>query len=65
MQHPDITEMLDFWVSKAMTDNLLITSEVFHKKWTKFANLAGVPENEHLSLNEGWLACFKNRNGLK
>jgi hypothetical protein len=64
-QHPDVTEMLDLWVSKAMADNLLITGEVLRQKWTTFANLAGVPEDERLTLSEGWLARFKNRSGLK
>jgi transposase len=64
-QHPDVAEMLDLWVSKAMADNLLITGEVLRQKWTTFADLAGVPEDERLSLSEGWLARFKNRNGLK
>jgi hypothetical protein len=57
--------MLDLWVSKAMADNLLITSEVLCQKWTKFADLAGVPENEHLNLSDGWLAHFKARDNLK
>jgi hypothetical protein len=64
-QHPDVAEMLDLWVSKAMADNLLITGEVLRQKWTKFADLAGVPDDERLNLSEGWLARFKARNGLK
>jgi len=52
-------------VSKAMENNLLLTGEVLHQKWTKFADLAGVPDDERLSLSEGWLARFKVRNGLK
>lgn len=57
--------MLDLWVLKAMGDNILITGEVLHQKWKKFADLAGVLEDEHLNLSQGWLACFKTRNGLK
>lgn len=64
-QHPDVTEMLDLWVSKAMADNLLVTGEVLRQKWTRFADLAGVPEDERLALSEGWLGRFKNRSGLK
>lgn len=52
-------------MSKAMQNNLLLTSEVLRQKWTKFADLAGVPDDECLSLSEGWLAHFKVRNGLK
>jgi Fe-S cluster assembly scaffold protein SufB len=64
-QHPEVTEMLDLWVSKAMGDNILITGEVLRQKWKKFADLTGVPEDECLNLSEGWLAHFKTRNGLK
>ena len=64
-QHSEITEMLELWVLKVMADNLLITGEVLCQKWTKFVDLAGVPEEERLGLSKGWLACFKNRNGLK
>lgn len=64
-QHPDVSEMLELWVSKAMADNLLITGEVLRQKWTKFADLAGVPDDERLRLSEGWLTRFKSRNSLK
>ena len=64
-QHPEVTEMLDLWVSKAMADKLLLTGDVLRQKWKKFADLAGVPDDERLSLSEGWLSCFKARNGLK
>lgn len=64
-QHPEVTEMMELWMSKAMENNLLLTGEVLCQKWTKFADLAGVPDDECLSLSEGWLAHFKVRNGLK
>ena len=64
-QHPEVTEMLDLWVSKAMADKLLLTGNVLHQKWKKFADLAGVPDDECLSLSEEWLSCFKAQNGLK
>jgi len=48
-----------------MSDNLLLTGEVLHQKWTRFADLAGIPKDEHLNLSDGWLARFKLRNGLK
>lgn len=31
-QHPEVTEMLDLWVSKAMADKLLLTGEVLRQK---------------------------------
>jgi hypothetical protein len=64
-QHPEVTDMMDLWIAKAMADNIILTGEVLCQKWTTFANLAGVPEDEHLSLSEGWLTRFKGRYGLK
>jgi Tc5 transposase DNA-binding domain len=64
-QHPEVTEMMDLWVSNAMTDNILLTGEVLRQKWTRFADLVGVPMDERLNLSDGWLARFKVRNGLK
>lgn len=64
-QHPDVTEMMDLWVSEAMSNNILITGEILRQKWTRFADLVGIPEDNRLSLSDGWLARFKVRNGLK
>jgi len=64
-QHPEVTEMLELWVSKAVAEKLLLTGEVIRQKWQKFADLVGVPEDERLSLSEGWLSRFKARNNLK
>ena len=38
--------MLDLWVSHAMANNVLLTSEVIRQKWKKFVDLVGVPEDE-------------------
>jgi hypothetical protein len=57
--------MMYLWVSKAMGDGILLTREVLHQKWTKFADLAGIPEDKRLKLSNGWLGQFKERNGLK
>lgn len=66
-QHPEVTKMLDLWVSKAMADGILLTGEVLRQKWRKFADLAGIPEDEWLNLSEGWLGRYtgKARIGLK
>ncbi|SJL05224.1 uncharacterized protein ARMOST_08590 [Armillaria ostoyae] len=64
-QHPEITEMMELWVAKAMSDGLLLTGEVLCQKWRSFASLAGVPDDEKLGLSEGWLTSFKNQTGLK
>ena len=64
-QHLEITEMMDLWVSQVMGDRILLTGEVLRQKWLQFANLAGMPTDEHLCLSNGWLAWYKARNGLK
>ena len=50
---------------KAMGDGILLTGEVLRQKWNAFANLVGIPKDERLKLSNGWLGCFKKRNGLK
>ncbi len=64
-EHPEVTEMMYLWVSKAMGDGILLTGEVLRQKWNKFADLAGIPEDERLKLSNGWLDTFKGRVGLK
>lgn len=64
-EHPEVSEMMDLWVSKAMDDGIMLTGEVLRQKWNAFADMAGVPEDERLNLSNGWLGCFKERNGLK
>jgi hypothetical protein len=64
-QHPQVTEMLDLWVSQAMRSGIILMGEVLHQKWTAFADLVGVPEEDRLKLSDGWLGKFKTRNGLR
>ncbi|KAH0582496.1 hypothetical protein H2248_010439 [Termitomyces sp. 'cryptogamus'] len=32
-QHPEMTEMMDLWVSKAMAEGILLTGDVLQAKW--------------------------------
>lgn len=64
-EHPQITEMLELWVAKAMHDGILLTGEVLRQKWNRFADLACIPTDERLKLSNGWLESFKDRVGLK
>jgi Tc5 transposase DNA-binding domain len=64
-KHPEVNEMLELWVAKAMVDNVPVNGEILWQKWIHFANLVGVPEDERLNLSEGWLTAFKKRCGLK
>jgi len=52
--HPEVTEMLELWITMAMVHNLLITGDVLDQKWTEFADRVGVLEDEQLCLSEGW-----------
>jgi hypothetical protein len=63
-QHPEVTEMLDLWVSKAMRSGILVTGKVLRQKWTAFSDLVGIPKEDRLKLSEGWLRKFKIRNYL-
>ena len=63
--HPQVTEMMDLWIVKAMHDKILLTGDVLHAKWNTFTNLCSIPKDEQLSLSDGWLARVKNWHGLK
>ncbi|KAG6874542.1 hypothetical protein C0993_000430, partial [Termitomyces sp. T159_Od127] len=64
-QHPEVTEMMDLWVSKAMAEGILLTGDVLRAKWKHFADLACIPIDERLDLSNGWLARYKVRANLK
>ena len=64
-EHPEVNEMLELWVAKAITDGVYVNGAILHQKWTQFANLVGVPKDEWLNLSEGWLTAFKRHCGLK
>ena len=57
--------MMDLWVLKALGDGVLLTGEVLQQKWSKFADMVCIPDDERLHLRNGWLASFKNRHNLK
>jgi hypothetical protein len=63
--HPEVTEMMDLWVMKAMRDKIKLTGAVLRAKWLAFADIVGIPEDERLELSDGWLSRFKMRNGLR
>lgn len=64
-EHPEVNEMLELWIAKAMSDEVQLSGEILRQKWTRFADLAGVPMDERLALSEGWLEALKRRCGLK
>jgi hypothetical protein len=64
-QHPEVTEMLELWVEQAMRDKIQLSGEVLRQKWTEFAVLCHVPEEDRLALSAGWLDRLKTRLGLR
>lgn len=64
-EHPEVNEMLELWIAKAMSDEVQLSGEILRQKWTRFADLVGVPTDERLALSEGWLEALKRRCGLK
>jgi len=56
---------MDLWVSKMISDGISLTGKILCQQWTQFADLLGIPKDDHLNLSDGWLAQFKGRYGLK
>jgi len=52
-------------VSEVMADGVLLTGEVLRQKWTRFADLAGIPKDDWLKLSNGWLDRYKTRKDLR
>ena len=57
--------MLDIWVARAMANSILLTGEILRQKWKDFADMVGVPDEERLTLSDGWLEKYKGHTGLK
>ena len=62
---PDVTEMMDLWVTKACNEGVQLTGDVLRVKWRDFEKLAGIPEDEWLKLSNGWLDSLTKWLGLK
>ncbi len=66
VEHPEVDTMLELWVAQALSNGVaVLTGEIIRQKWTRFADMAGIPDDERLALSEGWLTSFKRRCGLK
>lgn len=65
VEQPEVDDMLELWIAKAMRDRVHLTGEVIREKWRRFADLVGVPVEDRLTLSDGWLASLKKRCGLK
>ena len=64
-ERPEVNDMLEIWIQKAMAAGLHVTGQLLRQKWTQFADRVGVPDDERLKLSEGWLTALKNCCGLK
>ena len=60
-EHPEVSEMMYLWVSKAMGDRIVLTGEILCQKWNMFADMVGILEDDRLKLSNGWLGCIKDR----
>jgi len=49
------------WISQAMRCGIIVTGKVLRQKWMAFAELVGIPEEDHLKLSDSWLRKFKIR----
>jgi hypothetical protein len=65
VEHPEIEDMMELWIAKAMHNGVHLTGEFIWQEWTRFADLAGIAPEERLVLSDGWLAALKRRCGLK
>jgi hypothetical protein len=45
-EHLEVNEMLELWVSKAMSDGIQLSGEILRQKWNCFADLARVPNDK-------------------
>ncbi|KAG6872986.1 hypothetical protein C0992_009213 [Termitomyces sp. T32_za158] len=51
--------------AEAMADGVLLMGRVLRAKWSQFADLVAIPDDDRLDLSEGWLTRFKERCNLK
>ncbi len=58
-QHPEVTEMLDLWVEKALAAKIHLTGDIICQKWTDFADQLAIPQDDRLKLSDGWLTSYK------
>jgi hypothetical protein len=65
VEQPEIEEMMELWIAKAMRDRVHVSGEIIRQKWTHFADLVGVPLEDWLQLSDCWLTALKKCTGLK
>jgi hypothetical protein len=65
VEYPEVDDMLELWIAKAMRDRIHLSGEIIRQKWTHFADLTKIPVYERLALSDGWLAALKKRCALK
>ena len=65
VQFPDIESALSIWARQLLERGFLLSGDALRAKWRDFAVRFDVPEDEWLSLSNGWLDAFKASLGLK
>ena len=64
-EHPEITEMMEMWITQALNRGVQLTGDLLRQKWTEFADIRKVPEEDRLKLSHGWLTRLKQRMAIK
>lgn len=64
-QHPEVTEMLDLWVEKALASKIHLTGNIIRQKWIDFADQLAITQDDCLKLSNGWLTSYKSQMGIK
>ncbi|KAI5116181.1 hypothetical protein M0805_002680 [Coniferiporia weirii] len=61
VKFPQLEDALQTWVFQALACNVRVTGAVLKAKAGHFADLFGIPEDQRLSLSNGWVDSFKQR----
>ena len=64
-EHPEITEMMEIWITQALNHGLKLTGELLQWKWTESADIHKIPKEDHLTLSSGWLTQLKQQMRIK
>ena len=64
-EHPEITEMMEIWITQALNHGIKLTGELPRQKWTEFADILKIPMEDRLTLSSGWLTRLKQQMAIK
>lgn len=65
MEHSQVTQPLETWVTQAKHLGLIINGTFMHTMWKRISGLFTIPHEYQLNCSKGWLTSFKNQTGLQ